>query len=170
MRRAAILLSMFVALPALAEERLDHRGALGLSIAGGVEHASVLLLSNAPTQADANRWLLELDPSFAVGTEGNELVATLRFLRGPDSGAALGFAYRSYFGRDEWKTYFQGGLKADTSPYFGIGPAGLLGVMYELTPLAGVYAQAGLSFEAGHGLRVGFEGSAGIQLRTFVLE
>lgn len=174
MRLLAVAATLCLAAPALAEERLDHRGALGLSLGAGVEHASTQLFSAAnPADvklADATRLVLELDPTFAVGTEGNELVATLRFLKGPDAGGAVGFGYRGYFGRDEWKTYFQGQLVADSVPSFALGVSAAFGAMYELSPLAGLYAQAGASFEVGANLRVGFELTGGLQLRTYVLE
>ena len=83
---------------------------LGLSLGLGLEYADVLLVQDR-TGVDAARLTLDLSPTFAVGTEGNELVGTLRLLRGPDWGGAAGFAYRGYFGRDEVKTYFQGGFK-----------------------------------------------------------
>jgi len=163
-----ILAALAAANPAHAEEtRLDHRGALGLSLGVGVEHASLVFRTDA---LDATRLTLDLMPTFAVGTEGNELVGLVRGLRGPDWGAALGFGYRAYFGRDAWKTYFQGLLKADTAPHLAGGVEAGFGVMHEFSALLGVFAQAELSVEVSSGVRVGFGASAGIQARTYVLE
>ena len=166
---ALAVLLVWPAASARAADRLDHRGARGLSLGLGLEYADVLLVQDR-TGVDAARLTLDLSPTFAVGTEGNELVGTLRLLRGPDWGGAAGFAYRGYFGRDEVKTYFQGGFKLDTAPHWAVGPWAQFGLMYELSPLVGLFGQLELSVEGGDGLRVGGGGSIGIQARTYLLE
>lgn len=153
-----------------AEERLDHRGALGLVVAPGLEYAAVTF-APGENASDAVRPLLELGPTFGLGTSGNELVLRLRLLKGTsDLGVGLGGGYRAYFGRDTWKTYFQVGLKADTAPHLALGPSADFGVMAELSPLMGFFLQPGLSVEIGRGLRVGAGAMLGIQGRTYVLE
>jgi hypothetical protein len=155
---------------AAGQERLDHRGALGVAIAPGIDYAGV---SFAPSEnaRDALGLVVEVDPTFGLGTDGNELVLRLRLLQGsPGLGFGVGASYRAYFGRDEWKTYFQLGLKADNSPHLAIGPAADFGVMYELSPWLGLFLQPGLSVEVGRGLRFGAGAIIGLQGRTYVLE
>jgi hypothetical protein len=168
-RRLLLLAVLLVPVRAHAADRLDHRGALGLELGAGYEHASVSLVSD-PANLDVGRLTLDLAPTFGVGTEGNELVALIRLVRGPDWGGALAFGYRAYFGREEWKTFFQGSIKADTAPHWAIGPDANVGVMFELSSLFGFFAEIEVSVEGGQGLRVGLGGSAGFQLRSYLLE
>ena len=169
MRRLALLSVLLLPARAGAADRLDHRGALGLEVGAGYEHASVLLVQD-PANLDAGRLTLDLAPTFGVGTEGNELVALIRLVRGPDWGGALAFGYRAYFGRDEWKTFFQGSIKADTAPHLAIGADANAGAMFELSALFGLFAQIEVSVEGGHGLRIGLGASAGFQVRSYLLE
>ena len=165
------LLALTLPPVARADERLDHRGALGLVIAPGLEYAA---LSFAPGESihDAVGLVVEVDPTFGLGSDGNELVLRLRVTQGSPGGVGFGIgaAYRAYFGRDEWKTYFQLGLKADTAPHLAVGPAADFGLMYELSPAIGFFLQPGLSVEFGRGVRFGAGALVGIQGRTYVLE
>ncbi len=153
------------------EMRLDHRGALGLELLPGVEHASLVVNTNLPPpNFDATRFVLGLEPTIAIGREGNEIVGTLRLLRGPDWGAAFGARFRKYFGRDEWKTFADFGIKVDSTPRWAAGPHVGLGVMYEFSPLVGVFANLGGSIEFGNGIRAAAEGFLGLQARSYLIE
>jgi len=175
-RALVALVAVLVLAPATARAdfppRLDHRGALGISPEVGGEEADFLRVQSNDVQASVStRLTLGLELTLGLGTEGNEIVVLGRYLYNrSDPGGAAGVAYRGYFGRDELKTYFQGGIKADTAPRFAIGPWAQLGVMYELSSLVGVFAQAELSAEISQGIRVGLGISGGVQFRTYVLE
>ncbi|MBS2027089.1 MAG: hypothetical protein JST54_04215 [Deltaproteobacteria bacterium] len=176
MRSLVALVAVLVLAPTAARAdfppRLDHRGALGISPEIGGERADFLFVAANNVQGfDAARLTLGLELTLGLGFEGNELVVLGRYLHSrSDAGAAVGVAYRKYFGRDELKTYFQGGIKGDSTPRYAVGPWAQFGVMYELSALVGVFAQAELSVEVSQGIRVGYGGSGGVQLRTYVLE
>jgi hypothetical protein len=168
---AALLAAL--ASPARADlpVRLDHRGAVGLSLDVGVEHAVFLGPNGKPVpNLEATRAVLDVSGSAGLTHDGNEFVLELRLLRGPDWGGALAAAYRVYFGREEWKTFANVGAKADTTPRFALGPNIGMGVMYEVTPVFGLFASASASLEFGAGIRGAFDAAIGLQGRSYLLE
>jgi hypothetical protein len=150
----------------------DHRDALGLGVATGLELADGLTRLNSIEQQSA---YVELDPTIAVGDNGNELVLELRGLDGEINGGgrhlggALGGAFRFNRGQDRLKTFIDLGLKFDTSPWLDAGPHVSFGALFDFIPLFGAFGNLGASFEVGHGVRVGLEAQVGIVGRSYVL-
>jgi hypothetical protein len=167
--------------------RLDHAGALGISADVGYEFCPTLTSS----QVDTSRLTLAVSPSWGLSS-GNELVLTAGLVASPflpktqngtyatpsgrailDDhawGASLAGMYRLMRGRDEWKSFLDLGVRADTAPEPVIGPAVNIGLQYEVSPVLGVYLKLGSSLELGGTLRAGFSIALGVQGRTYLLD
>ncbi len=184
-----LLGALSVSSPAQADfpARLDHTGALGLAVDLTTEFSPDLRVG----QVDTTRFALEVSPTWGLAS-GDELVVvgglvwspflprstpgpykvnglalTLQDYRWGGEAAAF---YRMIRGREEWKSFLDLGLRADSEPALGVGPAVDLGLQYELSPVVGAYLKAGASLEIGGALRAGFSGSLGIQGRTYLLD
>lgn len=158
------------------EERLDHHGAIGFI--GGVTG-----LRKESSVGIENSWRggVDLGASFNVGYKSNEILAVARFSLGdntfrlPARHAQLGFdwqlwgGYRGYFG-ERWKTLVDIGLGLNGRPGFTAGPRVALGVQYELSSLAGIFATIGAQLGFGWALVFRAELMIGFQLRSFLLE
>lgn len=174
MRRTGLLLLLAFAAPARAEERYDHRGALGLTVASGAEFVS--FIGPQGGSESAARLPLELGGTWSL-TDRTELRLAGRlspFLGGRTvTGALAGTVLagiRNVRGLDQWKTFFDLDLAVHVAPALIIGARAAFGVQYDFLPVMGVYAQVGGQLGGGAGLRLSFEGLVGLQFRTYVLE
>lgn len=143
----------------------NHRGSVGVSLAGGGALQGVLGETSAAERGGA---LIDLGASLAIDADGNELQAFVRGSFGattPELSAAFG--YRGYFGPDAWKTFFDVGLVADATPRFAAGPRLGLGVQYDFHPLLGGFVVADARFMIGPQVRAVGSLSAGLQLRSY---
>ncbi|MDP1821975.1 MAG: hypothetical protein Q8L48_01990 [Archangium sp.] len=154
-----------------AEERYDHRGSLGLTVAAGSEF--VTAISTMATGERGWRIPLELGATFSL-TNHIELRAAGRIAPGISPITALaGSAYagmRNSFGYDQLKTFFDLELAVHVAPFFAIGARGAFGVQYDFLPIMGVYAQLGGQLGGATSLRLSFELMAGVQFRTYLFE
>jgi hypothetical protein len=167
--RAALLIPLALAsLPAQAE-RLDHRGAVGLLVGGGLELKESV---SARTGRDGGlRTDLDLGGTVAIGADGNELLGVARLqLGGPRLGTALLGGYRGYFGQDRFKTFFDLGAGVQLTPALTAGPRVGFGAQVELGALVGIYAGVAGQLAAGDGLRASVEAVLGFQVRSYLLE
>lgn len=183
-----------LALPAsaLADERYDHRGALGVLIAFGADYKAAAAIAGGGDEGA--RAAPELGLTFPIGDNGNELKASLRALFGgilPNCSASqrcapvdlgLFFGFRGYFtapgGR--LKTFYDLDVVQHLVPRFSdasartqlyvIGPRVGLGVQFETLPIAGLYFMIDGQMGFGDGLRFGAGAQLGIQLRTYIFE
>jgi hypothetical protein len=163
---------------ALAQSRaasLDHSGSLGLLVAAGTEFATTEIADCLTCQPERTLAefgaLLDLGATAAVGSEGNELTLRLRLNRlTAASGESIFFGYRSYFGRDELKTFAAFDLAAVLRPIAAGGARVAFGVAWDFSPLFGVWAEAGANFALGEGRRFGVELGLGLQARSYLLE
>ena len=73
--------------------------------------------------------------------------------------------YRSYFGTDEWKTFFDVGLWAPVATRMAIGPLVGIGAAYDFSRPFGVYFQGGFATAFGQARIASLSLSAGAQLR-----
>jgi hypothetical protein len=168
--RLVLLASLPLAGLARAEERYDHRGALGLTVAAGGEFVSYI----APQlgSESAGRVPIELGGTWSF-TERTELRLAGRLSPSPTgrplAGAVLA-GIRNARGTEQWKTFFDLDLAVHVAPVLIIGARAAFGVQYDFLPVMGVYAQLGGQLGGGAGLRLSFEGAVGLQLRTYVLE
>jgi hypothetical protein len=170
--------------------RLDHAGALGFAAELGGEYDSSVPLSGIAqktvlaSQADTARGLGTISGSWGL-SGGDELVLTLGATIGPEFrtpvsqgqtvgplhrewGATISPTYRDFRSRNEWKSFIEAGVKADTAPMFAIGPMVAAGLEYEESPVLGVYLRGTGSLELGQILRAGFGLTLGIQGRTYL--
>ncbi|HCF59530.1 MAG TPA: hypothetical protein DFS52_16245 [Myxococcales bacterium] len=176
--RAAVLAALLV--PAMAgaqrsEVSLDHSGSLGLLAGAGAEFSTTEVaacLACEPTETFVEVGaVLDLGLTAAIGREGNELALRLRLIRLTGAvGEALFVGYRNYFGRDEWKTFAAFDLMGTLRPIQAGGVRAAFGVMYDLSPILGLYGEAGASFALGTGRRFGVEATLGLQGRSYLLE
>jgi len=168
----ALLLTADAPPAAKKEERLDHHGAVGFI--GGVTG-----LSKESNISIENSWRggVDLGASFNVGYASNEILAVLRLSLGDNviRFGQLGFdaqiwgGYRGYFG-DRWKTLVDIGLTLNMRPGFTAGPRVGVGVQYELSSIAGIFATLGAQLGFGWALVFRAELMIGFQLRSFLLE
>jgi hypothetical protein len=162
---AALLL---LASPALADERYDHRGSLGLLLGGGVAIKDEVIAGQVE---DGVRIPAQLGATLAVGDVGNELVLdSVTTFRGPHVDWGAAFGYRGYFGQEQVKTFLMLELCAHFQPQLTVGPRATFGVQYELWPTVGVFAALAADLGYGAGLRFSAEALAGVQLRSYLLE
>ena len=152
---------------ALADERFDHRGAVGLLVGAGLEHYDVVGgVGGGGLLLDA-----DLGATYAVGYNGNELTLLLRggFL-GPHLDAMIAFGYRGYFGRERIKTFVDFGLSAHSMPLVTLGPRVGFGVQYELSEVVGFYFGTAAQLGFSSVIRFDAELLAGVQIRSYLLE
>jgi hypothetical protein len=94
-----LLAAALIAPPvARADERFDHRGAVGLLVGGGAEYLSGIASERL---VQGLRGDLELGGTLAVGVDGNELLLIGRATLGdPAIDWSVIFGYRGYFGQE----------------------------------------------------------------------
>lgn len=166
---AALAAGLLLVSSALAQERWDHRGAVGLLVAG---HAGALSLGQERNQIE-NSLVLgpELGLTVAVDSEGNELKGAVRAVRGParlDLEALLG--RRGYFGEEQFKSFLDLDLVVQWAPRWTVGPRVGFGLQYELSPVIGLFGGVGLQLGFGEELRFLAGFNLGLQFRTYWLE
>lgn len=152
---------------------LEHAGSLGL-IAGvfgnyaSIERADCLTCETAEVLTGASA-SFDLGASLGVGWEGAELTLRLRLTRfGQAKGEALFLGFRSYFGRDEWKTYAAFELAGHIRPIGALGARAGFGVAWDFSPIFGLWAEAAASFALGQGRLFGAQLGLGLQARTYL--
>jgi len=166
--RMVLCLALCVPGAAAADERFDHRGAVGLLVGGGGEYLSITVPG---AQVSGPRFDLDLGGTFAIGDDGNELLLLTRaILGGPRLQGALILGYRGYFGTDQVKTYFDLGAAGHLMPEISAGPRVGFGVQLELSSLVGLYAGIAAQLALGTLLRFDGELCLGLQVRTYILE
>lgn len=177
--------SLALVLAAASQDvRLDHRGAVGLLLGVGG-------LRKDTSSAIENTWRgsFTVGVTFPVGFREQEIVIaastsmtrtevlvtmTNERIYGFGIDGVLWGGFRAYFG-EEWKTFVDLDLAVGVVPGFTAGPRVGIGLMYELSSIAGVYstlsAQLGLGSAVGQ-LAIAFraELAIGVQLRSFLLE
>jgi hypothetical protein len=184
---------------ATLEERLDHRGSVGLLLA-------VTGMNKVANSTFEIGWRggFEVGGTLNLGTRSNELVLVGRVAFGgvhvgsglagtdvcdpmknpnppplqycvPDDhrlhqlDTLIYSGYRGYFG-DRWKTFVEFDLALSLTPFLTAGPRVGVGVQYEVGSLFGVYAQLGGNLGFGEVLQFRTELLLGVQLRSYLLE
>lgn len=164
--RAFALALVVVGLPALAQERWDHNGSIGVHTGFGIEGRT----SAGMMQSDSG---LKLFPELGVMvalSERWQIKAAGRFTFIGNPGLAFLAGMRSLYGK-RFKTFFDLDLNVHALPIITIGPRVAFGVQYELASIVGVFASGGVLFGVGPaGIRFGVEAMVGLQLRSYLLE
>ncbi len=168
MTRACVLL-VLLAVPALThglEPRYDHREQHGFVVEPMFAHDTVAV-SGQPTRSSW-RPALRLAYGWDVAGEGNELFLGVQgrvaSLDDPDREKirlALDARYRSYFGTEQWKTFFELGVWTPISSRFAVGPLVGLGVTYDFSRTTGVYLNSGFASAFGQARVASFSASFG---------
>ena len=166
-----LVLALLASSPALAEERYDHRGSLGLTVAFGGEAVAAVT-----STADGERGIrlpIEVGGTLSL-SDHNELRVAGHLSPGVGELTALGGSFyaglRNSIGYDQWKTFFDLELAAHVTPFLAFGVRGAFGVQFDFLPVMGVYAQLGGQLGGATSLRLSFELMAGVQFRTYVFE
>lgn len=156
---------------ALADERFDHHGSLGLTAAFGGEFVTAVSLNDSGERGA--RLPLELGGTFAVGNH-SELRLAARLSPGISPITALGASFygglRNSFGYEQWKTFFDLELAVHATPFLAFGARGAFGVQFDFLPIMGAYAQVGAQLGGATSLRLSFELIVGMQFRTYLFE
>lgn len=152
---------------------LEHAGSLGLIVGifgnyESIERADCLTCETTEVLTGMSA-SLDIGASLGVGWEGAELTLRLRLTRlGPASGEAILAGFRSYFGRDEWKTYASFELAGHIRPIAAGGARAGFGVAWDFSPIFGLWAEAAAAFAFGKGRLFGAQVGLGLQARTYL--
>ena len=156
---------------ALGQQRYDHRGSLGLTVAAGGE--VVTAVSSMATGEGGFRIPLEVGATFSL-SDHNELRVAGRIAPGIAPITALaGSVYagvRNSIGFEQFKTFFDLELAVHFTPFLAIGARAAFGVQYDFLPIMGVYAQLGGQLGGATSLRLSGEVMVGVQFRTYLFE
>ena len=154
-----------------ADVRYDHAGAIGLLVGGLGEYKAAINPVGALPPDSGFRLGPELGATLAIGHDGNELklVARGTFL-GPTPDVSALFGYRNYFGRDQWKTFFDLDVAGHFTPHITVGARFGIGVQWDWLPIAGTYVTLAGQIGFGQALRFSGELALGFQFRTYVLD
>lgn len=169
MTRARALLAIVAFCPAFAtalEPRYDHRDLRGIVVEPLLAYDTVAV-SGQPTRS-AWRPAIRVAYGWDALGEGNELFlgvqGRLASLDDPERqkvGFALDARYRSYFGTEQWKTFFELGIWAPVSSRLAVGPLVGLGVTYDFSRFTGVFLDGGFATAFGQARIATFSASAG---------
>jgi hypothetical protein len=169
--RLAVALGLLGAAGAAAalEPRFDHRDEHG-------PFAAVLLARDAVTVGGATTThvgpVLHAGWGLDVSGEGDELLAGVQLpLDGfGDPGrtrvlGAVDLRYRGYFGIEELKTFFELGLWGTVASRWTGGPLAGLGLQYDFSRTAGLFAAASFSTSFGEARIASLRAGLGFQVR-----
>jgi hypothetical protein len=171
------LIVTLLATAAVAEERYDHRGSLGVLLAGSIERkdsANNTQPSDPSFKLGGWKGSLELGATMGVGSDGNDLKLSVRTMFGYPFDLGIFAGYRGYFSVGQWKTFFDldlaGHITPLIAPHGTIGTRVAVGVQLDFLPIIGTYALLGGQIGFGDGLRYGAELTIGFQFRSYLLE
>jgi hypothetical protein len=161
-----VALGLCVASPVRADERLDHRGSLGLSFAGG---PLVRSLSNRLPDSGL-RAFGDIGLTFSVLGERVELMVLGRITSGETIGSFAAAGIRSTFGYEHLKTFFDLNVAFGFTPAFVVGGRAAVGVQYDFVSVFGVFASVGGVIAGGQGLMLQGEFQLGVQFRSYLFD
>lgn len=169
--RCVVVALLLVPFPAAAVDywdgpRLDHRGQPSLVAGAVLEH---LIVDRAGEDVETGTGIAaEVAWGVPLNDEGGEGFLGVRGGAGFDGGEARlsPFAlYRSYYGDEAWKTYFDVGAFVRIEPAWGGGARLGFGLQYDPTEHLGVFAGLGGGIAFGDGLQANVDFQSGLQLR-----
>jgi len=160
----ALTLTLLLGGVALAEDRTDHLGALGVTVAGGAEFGSTI---GGQVPYLGFRAPLELGATLGVTDRTEVRVAGRLAPPWPQPDWSLTAGIRNSRGA-LWKTFFDLDLAVHLAPLWTVGLRFGFGVQYELSPVLGVFLVAAVQGGGGAGLRLAGELLLGFQLRSYL--
>ncbi|GMT98974.1 hypothetical protein KH5H1_30930 [Corallococcus caeni] len=160
-----ILLSL-AAGPAAAAEFVDdgpyaRQRSLILTVGPGVTYTERISGTSAVTGLAGH---LDLGVGLTVGYEGDEVFLLARGSTGrPGEALALITGYRSVFGSESWRTFFDLGVSVRPISGPWLGPRIGFGARHTLSDHFALYGGLGFTFGFGSGLRADTELFTGLQ-------
>jgi hypothetical protein len=157
-----LLLILLCATPSLARAQYyeEHR-ALSLLVGPGAAYTNAIRGERAETGPGV---FLDVGASFTVGYDQDEVFLLARGgLGDAGKGGALIGGFRSFFGREEWQTFFDIGAAMRLFSGTWAGPRLGFGLRRTLSDQLSLYGGLGLSLGFGSGLRADAEAFTGLQ-------
>jgi hypothetical protein len=172
---AALLLALLHGAPAQAQPaaeppplpvqaRTDHYGALGFTVAGGVDVSSAI---GGGQTAGGVRAPVEVGVTLGVTEKTEVRLAGRLGLPWPFPDWSVTAGIRNSRG-EQWKTFFDLDFAAHLSPIWTLGLRVGFGVQYDVLPVLGVFAVLAFQGGGGAGLRLAGELLLGFQLRSYL--
>ncbi|WP_224240989.1 hypothetical protein [Hyalangium gracile] len=156
------LLILLLTAPALASAQdYEQRRAVSLLVGPGFGYTNAIRGDRAETGPGV---LLDVGGSLTVGDDRDELFLLARGGLGEAGrGGVLISGFRSFFGLDEWQSFFDLGAAVRLFSGTWAGPRLGFGLRRTLTDRTSLYGGLGLSLGFGSGMRVDTEASIGLQ-------
>jgi hypothetical protein len=99
--------------------------------------------------------VLDVGGTLAVGQAGGELLLRGRLVfLSPAKGFSVFLGYRKYWGKDDFKTFVAADLMASITPTATFGARPGFGVVWDFSPIMGLWAEAAGTFGLGWGRRL----------------
>jgi hypothetical protein len=157
-----LLLILLLAAPTLARAQYyEQRRAVSLLAGPGLGYTNSLRGRVAKTGPGV---FLDVGGSLTVGYDQDELFLMARggFGKAGEGGVLLG-GFRSFFGREEWQTFFDLGAALRLFSGTWVGPRLGFGLRHTLSDHLSFYGGLGLSLGFGSGMRADTEAFTGLQ-------
>jgi hypothetical protein len=157
-----LLLLLLLALPTLARaQHYAERRAVSLLGGAGASYTNAIRGEKVRTGPGL---FLDLGTSLTVGNDGDELFLMARGSTGKagEEAVLLG-GFRSFFGHEDWQTFFELGATARLFSGTWAGPRLGFGVRHTLSDQLSLLGGLGLSLGFGSGLRADAEAFTGLQ-------
>lgn len=148
--------------------RLDHRGALGIILGGGISFQETVLKYGVAEEGRSP--LLQAEVTFPLGVGGNEWTLAVSTAFNSPVTVAVAGGIRAYFGDEAWKTFVTVEGTLHVTPAVSAGPRVGFGVQWDFSQVAGAFIQVAVEATAGQGIRFGASALAGFQFRTYIFE
>ena len=162
-----LLLLLLLAAPTVSRAQYyEERRAVSLLAGPGLGYTTTLSGDQARTGPGV---LLDVGGSLTVGYDQDEVFLLARAGLGEaGKGGVLLGGFRSFFGRDEWQTFFDVGASARLFSGTWVGPRLGFGLRRTLSDHLSLYGGLGLSLGFGSGMRVDAEAFTGLQWRFLI--
>jgi hypothetical protein len=157
-----LLLILLLAVPTVARAQYyeEHR-AVSLLAGPGLGYTNSLRGDQARTGPGV---LLDVGGSLTVGYDQDEVFLLIRAGLGEaGKGGVLLGGFRSFFGREQWQTFFDVGASVRLFSGTWVGPRLGFGLRRTLSDQLSIYGGLGLSLGFGSGMRVDAEAFTGLQ-------
>lgn len=153
---------LLLSLPTLARAQYyEERRAVGLLGGAGGGFTAAIRGNEARTGPGL---FLDAGASLTVGNDGDELFLLARGSTGKaGTEAVLLGGFRSFFGHEDWQTFFDLGASVRLFSGTWAGPRLGFGVRHTLSDRLSLYGGLGLSLGFGSGLRADAEAFTGLQ-------
>ena len=148
--------------------RLDHRGALGVILAGGISFQETALHYGVAEEGRSP--LVQAEVTFPLGVSGNEWTLAVATAFNTPVTVAVAGGIRAYFGDEAWKTFVTVEGTLHVTPAVSAGPRLGFGVQWDFSQVAGAFIQVAVEATAGQGIRFGASALAGFQFRTYIFD